>query len=499
MKLILIIIIVIVSLLQLLASNVNCSQAKIMFLVPKNAQQEQQLNNNLESIFQSSKLIRGWQIEANVKTRFYFFIHTSLPISHKQVYYIFFTLNSSSCDDYMNSTYLPISIQYKDTATLKRMHRIEIEFSLKHTYANSYYICFSQNEEDKELSFDHQGSHLALTTYESIFPLSVKLIFYTVLVLLNATFNGLNLGLMSLSVEELKLVVKTSESAMKRQCAINILPLRKKGNFLLCSILLSITMTSASSVLILDDLIQGFLAGLISTFILCIIGEIIPQALFSKYPLEIGSYTRRLTQFFIFLTCPLSFPLSRIVDYVLGTELPREYNRDSIKELIKKSIGLKEHQCKIINGALDLKHKQVDGVMTQLNDVFMLQQNELLNFETIVRIYNSGFSRIPVYNRQRNDIVGIIHIKDLMITDPNDELSVRKVLDLFKRNVTYCYRTDNLYKMFDIFRRGMSHMAFVIDVIQNDHTDPYYECVGIITLQVIYSFFLILNSLFKNN
>ena len=122
--------------------------------------------------------------------------------------------------------------------------------------------------------------------------------------------------------------------------------------------------------------------------------------------------------------------------------------------------------------------------MIQLSDVFMLQQNELLNFETIVRIYNSGFSRIPVYNRQRNDIVGIIHIKDLMITDPNDELSVRKLLDLFKKNVTYCYRTDNLYKMFDIFRRGMSHMAFVIDVIQNNHTDPYYECVGIITLQV---------------
>ena len=488
MKLMIIIIVIVCVLLTLLTSSVDCSHAKLMFIVPKNAQQEQQLNNNLKSIFQANKLVHGWHVEANVKTSFYFFIHTSMPIiSHKQVYYIFFTLNSSSCDDYMNYTYLPISIQYKHTHALKKMHRIEIEFSLKHALSASYYICFSRNNEEdnnNELSFDHQGSQLALTTYESMCPLSVKLIFYAVLVLLNATFNGLNLGLMSLSVEELKLIIKTSESASKRQCAINILPLRKKGNFLLCSILLSVTMTSASSVLILDDLIQGFLAGLISTFILCIIGEIIPQALFSKYPLEIGSYTRKLTQFFIFITMPLSFPLSRIVDYVLGTELPREYNRDSIKELIKKSIGLKEHQCKIINGALDLKHKQVNDVMIQLSDVFMLQQNELLNFETIVRIYNSGFSRIPVYNRQHNDIVGIIHIKDLMITDPNDELSVRKLLDLFKKNVTYCYRTDNLYKMFDIFRRGMSHMAFVIDVIQNNHTDPYYECVGIITLQV---------------
>lgn len=236
MKLMIIIIVIVcVLLLTLLTSSVDCSHAKLMFIVPKNAQQEQQLNNNLKSIFQANKLVHGWHVEANVKTSFYFFIHTSMPIiSHKQVYYIFFTLNSSSCDDYMNYTYLPISIQYKHTHALKKMHRIEIEFSLKHALSASYYICFSRNNEEdnnNELSFDHQGSQLALTTYESMCPLSVKLIFYAVLVLLNATFNGLNLGLMSLSVEELKLIIKTSESASKRQCAINILPLRKKRKF----------------------------------------------------------------------------------------------------------------------------------------------------------------------------------------------------------------------------------------------------------------------------
>lgn len=313
----------------------------------------------------------------------------------------------------------------------------------------------------------------------------IKLVFYTILVLLNSTFNGLNLGLMSLSVEELRLLIKTSESETERRYAANILPLRKKGNFLLCSILLSITMTSASSVLILENLFQGLVAGIISTLILCIIGEIIPQALFSKYPLEIGSYTRKLTYFFIYVTSALSYPLSKIVDYFLGTELPREHNRESIKELIKKSIGLQEKQCKIINGALDLRKKCVSDVMVYLDEVFMLRENERLNFETIVRIYSSGFSRIPVFNKERNDITGLIHIKDLMITDPNDEIKVKKLLKLFKHNVTYCYTSDSLFKMFEIFRRGVAHMAFVLDIVQDFNTDPYYECVGIVTLHDI--------------
>jgi metal transporter CNNM len=466
----------------------NCIKSKIIFLVPHDSKQEQTLNKEIEQIFQEKKFATGWLIEANIKHSFYIYLFSEkTQQSHSNDFYIFFTLNSTSCLDYADYTHIPILLPNKNNNN-KNIHKIAIDIQLKHENNKIYYMCLSSHDTNETiLKFDHQGntSYLTVTTFENMFPLSIKLLFYTFFVLLNSTFNGLNLGLMSLSIDELKLLIKTSDSLKERKYAQNILPLRKKGNFLLCSILLSITMTSASSVLILDDLMQGFLAGLISTFVLCILGEIIPQALFSKYPLEIGSYTRKLTYFFIVLTSVFSFPLSKMVDCVLGTELPREYSRDSIRELIKKSIDLQDRQCKIINGALDLRKRYVSDVMIKLDRVFMLQQNECLNFETIVRIYNSGFSRIPVYNKERNDITGLIHIKDLMITDPSDEFKVKKLVQLFKRNVIYCYTSDSLFKMFNIFRRGMAHMAFVLNIVQTDEIDPYYECVGIITLNDI--------------
>ena len=134
------------------------------------------------------------------------------------------------------------------------------------------------------------------TTYKTYLSLWSKLIIYAFLLILNSIFNGLNLGLMSLSVEELELVEKTSDSIKEKQYAHNILPLRRKvfigiypnayilrlflhyfkGNYLLCSILLSVTLTSSVSTLVLGDLFEGLIASIISTLCLSIIGEILP-------------------------------------------------------------------------------------------------------------------------------------------------------------------------------------------------------------------------------
>ena len=91
--------------------------------------------------------------------------------------------------------------------------------------------------------------------------ISLKYFIYTVLIYFNSILNGLNIGLMALSVDELELLIKTSDSPTERKYAQNILPLRKKGNYLLCSILLSITLTGSISVLVLDNILKGLLAG----------------------------------------------------------------------------------------------------------------------------------------------------------------------------------------------------------------------------------------------
>ena len=129
-----------------------------------------------------------------------------------------------------------------------------------------------------------------------------------------------------------------------------------------------------------------------------------------------------------------------------------------------------------------MKGNRVASRMINLDDVFMLQEETNLTFETIVRIYNSGYSRIPVYSHSREDLVGWFHIKDLTLIDPDDEIKVKTLLSYFKHHMAYCYTIDSLFDMLMEFRNGSTHMAFVLETIQNTNQDPYERCVGILTL-----------------
>ena len=69
---------------------------KVIFIVPKDSQQEHQLNREVELIFQETKLTTGWLVEANVKNSFYLYLRSesylnSSSIPH--VYYIYFTID----------------------------------------------------------------------------------------------------------------------------------------------------------------------------------------------------------------------------------------------------------------------------------------------------------------------------------------------------------------------------------------------------------------------
>jgi metal transporter CNNM len=480
-------------LLNLLAScdnKINSTQS-IIFLVPKNSKDIYQLNE--ESQFKLNKVERkGWLIKSNQNYIFNIFLKLQIPKNTTtntwqhldDVIYIYFTNSNKDCDDFTSYTHIPIVINKNITKTTPKnfIYQGEFELSLRHTTNKPYYICLQNILNINEYEFIHQSTDYWLTfiTFEDYLPKWLEIVIYIILVLLAAIFNGLNLGLMSLSVEELKILMKTSDSMKERKYAENILPLRKNGNFLLCSILLSITLTMSVSTLLLDNLTDGLLAGILSTLILCLVGEILPQSICSKYSLPIGSYSRKFTYFFLYLTSPVSYPFSKIIDWVLGKELPTEYNRDKIKELIKECKVLKDKECTIITGALDFKNKSVKDVMVKLDDVFMLEKDTKLDFDTMLCIHNSGFSRVPVYKKFKEDIIGWFHVKDLSLIDSNDELPLSDFMNMFKRKVGYCYDTDKLIDMFEIFRRGETHLAFVYKFVAEQK--KYEKCIGIITL-----------------
>jgi metal transporter CNNM len=80
----------------------------------------------------------------------------------------------------------------------------------------------------------------------------------------------------------------------------------------------------------------------------------------------------------------------------------------------------------------------------------------------------------------------MILIQDLLLNDPADKLPLRSVVDFYKRKVAKCSTNDKLDDMFDIFRRGESHMSYVYENNASKcTTEESNEAVGIVTLEDI--------------
>lgn len=66
--------------------------------------------------------------------------------------------------------------------------------------------------------------------------------------------------------------------------------------------------------------------------------------------------------------------------------------------------------------------------MTSLEQCFMLDKSLRLTFQTMLAIYKSGFTRIPVFEGERWNIVAVLYAKDLILVDPDDAMEIGTVL-----------------------------------------------------------------------
>lgn len=359
-----------------------------------------------------------------------------------------------------------------------------------------FYICAKHQESNdtaEQLAsavepFIHQGSQnfMRLSSYEPVLPLWVSLIIIGVCLMFSALFSGLNLGLMSLDRTDLKILCNTGTEAEKNY-ARAIQPVRDHGNFLLCSILLGNVLVNSTFTILLDSLTSGLVAVICSTIAIVIFGEITPQAICSRHGLAVGAKTIMITKAVMLITFPLSYPTSKVLDVLLGEEIGNFYNRERLKELVKVTTDINDldkDEVNVISGVLELRKKTVEDVMTRIEDAFMLDIDAVLDFETITEIMKSGFSRIPVYENERNNIVTLLYIKDLAFVDPDDNTQLKTLCEFYQNSCHFVFEDVTLDVMFKQFKEGhKGHMAFVHRVNNEGEGDPFYETIGLVTLE----------------
>ncbi|PAV71029.1 hypothetical protein WR25_19951 [Diploscapter pachys] len=366
--------------------------------------------------------------------------------------------------------------------------RAEFAINFPMSENGTYHLCLRrQGEKEFELSDSLQTKITTRTPPKVTYlPLHIQIAIITVLLVLSGLFSGLNLGLMTLNPQELKLIMK-SGSKTERRYAEMILPVRKHGNFLLCTLLLGNVCVNSGISILLDDLTgSGYLALIVSSAGIVIFGEIFPQALCVKKGLAVGANTIWLTRIFMILTGVASYPISKILDCILGEEVV-SYDRNRLIELIRMSNedGQLQDELRIAVGAMEMNDKTVSNVMTKIDDVFMLPDTTILSTKTVAEILRMGYTRIPVYSGSRNDVVSLLFVKDLALLNPDGNFTIQTVCNYHQHPLRFVMEDTPLRVMLDEFKKGEYHLAMVQRVITEGDADPRYELVGVVTLEDI--------------
>ncbi len=292
-----------------------------------------------------------------------------------------------------------------------------------------------------------------------------------ILIALAALFSGLNLGLMSLDTFELKRKADLGDKNARKVYSV-----RARGNLLLVTLLTgNVAVISALSI-VFDSVYHGVLAGILTTVLITIFGEILPQAVVARYALRAGALFINVVRVIMFILYPVCAPIAWLLDRMLGDELPRIYSKVELRRIIEEhenhtESGIDKDEVRIARGALSFGDRQIKEVMTPRSVAMMLPVELVLDMTTINMLKDSGFSRIPVYEGNPDNVIAILYTKDLIGLDTVG----KSVNDVARHKVFFVNQDDHLDDTLNAFLKTRNHLFVVID--------EFSEVRGIITIE----------------
>lgn len=296
------------------------------------------------------------------------------------------------------------------------------------------------------------------------------------LIVLSGICAGLTLGLLSLDVNDLEILKRSPDEAAK-VAVEKVEPLIRKPHVLLVSLLLINSACMEALPLLLDRLLDPVSAIIISVTVILLFGEILPQALCKKYGIQVGARLAWLVKLMIFVTYPLSYPLSKVLDFFLGHTEHALFRRAEIQALVDAhterqapggedvSMFISREEAEIVDGTLRLHEKTIVDCITPMGSVYSISGDDVYSEELELSILESGHSRVPVMMSEGS--YKCLLVKELLILPKDCTKKNMKIRDLpemkgLLRDMPVFKATDKKIACLHAMIECMRHIALVV-------------------------------------
>ena len=297
----------------------------------------------------------------------------------------------------------------------------------------------------------------------------IEIIAIITLIGLYALFSGLEIGIVG--------VRRSKVIRLYRQQVPGSSPLYKlkmNPSMMTSSVNLGNTLVNvASSVLAADVAIKllgsqgvGIIIG-IMTFVILVFGEILPKTYCNVNPEKTSLQFSKVLLGFTYMMYPFVIFLEHLTKMIMklsgGYPHLKPITEEEIKEVIDQGYEektLEKEECDLVHNALEFDDQPIQDVMTPKSEIFSLNSETTLS-EVISKIEEKGFSRIPVFRKTPENIVGILHIWDIAKLPEREYKKTR--INKIARKPFFVYSSDKISDLLVELKKKDSHMAIVLD------------------------------------
>jgi len=319
--------------------------------------------------------------------------------------------------------------------------------------------------------------------------LLVKIGLIFVLLLLSAFFAGIESSFFSMDWLKIKRLAKEGKKSAQIADWLRSRPKELVVTFLIGNELVNITASAITSGIVIHYFGKEYLfvAVIIMTLLILTFGEITPKTIGAYYPEKYALFAARPFYTFYIIITPFRFIFMKLAEYILkkaGLELPVESHKlsgDDLLSIISAGTEKKiftEEEKEVIEAALELHEVTVSEIMTPRRDIFAIEKGKTVR-EVLEIIKENDYSRIPVYEGNLDNIIGILYVKDIIFLKFEGR---EEKIDRFLRKPYFVPEFTPLLDLMKKFEETKNHIAIVVD--------EHGTVVGLITFQDILEFLI---------